>query len=160
MWLLNIPLDNRSESKNERSHIIPHYKSPPAWNKLQFLFSLHVLCQPPCFRKKWLGASYICFVQNVRKMGTIRLIASQLHKWPHLLIWHYGMREMTVPLGLRCFHIIIHTLWEYTIRNVMLKIFSICKCKLSSRISFIPANVIVNVQPHCYGHFCSPAAEV
>ena len=38
--------------------------------------------------------------------------------------------------------------------------------KLSSRIRFIPVNVIVNVQPHCNGHFCwrhelaSPAAEV
>ena len=38
--------------------------------------------------------------------------------------------------------------------------------KLSSRTRFIPVNVIVNVQPHCNGHFCcwrelaSPAAEV
>ena len=37
--------------------------------------------------------------------------------------------------------------------------------KLSSRTRFIPINVIVNVQPHCNGHFCwrrdlaSPAAE-
>ena len=38
--------------------------------------------------------------------------------------------------------------------------------KLSSRTRFIPVNVIVNVQPHCNGHFCwrcelaSPATEV